>query len=97
MHHVQGNQNMIKGEFSSETIKAKKQWDENKTNKQTKNPVNQEFYIHQNFPSKKKGEIKAFQDMQRLRELVASRHAIKNSRESFRQKGNGTRWYSEFI
>lgn len=54
MHHVQGNHNMIKGEFSSETIKATKQWDENKTNKQTKNPVNQEFYIHQNFPSKKK-------------------------------------------
>ena len=36
---------MIKGESSLETIKAKKQWDENKTNQ--KHPVKQEFYIHQ--------------------------------------------------
>lgn len=50
MHHIQGSHNMIKGESSLETIKAKKQWDENKTNQ--KHPVKQEFYIHQNFPSK---------------------------------------------
>ena len=56
MHHIQGNHNMIKGEFSPETIKAtkKKKKKSGMKTKQNKKTLNQEFYIHQNFPSKLK-------------------------------------------
>lgn len=65
MHHIQGNHNMIKGEFSPETIKAtKKKWDENKTKQENPEP---RILYPPKLSFKNKGEIKAFQDMQRLR------------------------------
>ena len=59
---------MIKGEFSPETIKAtkkkKKKWDENKTKQENPEP---RILYPPKLSFKIKGEIKAFQDMKRLR------------------------------
>lgn len=67
---MQGNLSNIN--FSSETMKAKRQWDDIQSAERKKKCQSRILYPAKQ-PLKNEGETKIFPDKQRLREFVASR------------------------
>ena len=66
IHHVQGTLDKINSDFSSETSKARLQWNDTQSDeRKKKKTVNQEFFIWENYPSKIK-EKKAPSDIPSL-------------------------------
>lgn len=53
-------------------MEARRQWKSVKSAKRKRNPVNSEFYIQKNYPSKNEQEIKTFSGKWKISEFVIS-------------------------